>query len=241
MGNYPSVAPNFGGEVFEFNIAGILYLIYMLVVMAVGIGSYVFQSLGFYTIAKRRCIKKPWLSWIPVGNLWILGCISDQYQYVVKGKVKNKRKSVLILNILMWLFEIAVCVLFVVFIYTAVSMPEGGMETAEQVATFMGSMFGMMGLSIVLSGFTIAIVVIQYIALYDLFTSCDPKNNLLYLLLSIFVSITMPIFIFVCRNKELGMPPRKQDPAAFIPPEPVDVPPWRPVQNTAEPWDNTEE
>lgn len=241
MVNYPSVTPDFSGEFFEINIVGIFYLIYMLVVMAVGVGSYVFQSLGFYTIAKRRGIKKPWLSWLPVGNLWILGCISDQYQYVVKGKIKNKRKAMLILNILMWLLEIVVCVLFAVFVYITVSMPEGGMETAGQVATAMGSVFGMMGFSVVLSGLTIAIVVIQYIALYDLFTSCDPKNNLLYLLLSIFISITMPIFIFVCRNKELGMPPRKQDTTAFVPPEPVEMPPWCPVQNTADPWDNSEE
>jgi len=95
--------------------------------------------------------------------------------------------------------------------------------------------------SVAVSGVSIAVTVITYIALYDLFTSCDPKKNLLYLLLSIFVSITIPIFIFVCRNKELGMPPRKQNPAAFIPPEPVEMPPWRPVQNTADPWDNSEE
>ena len=241
MGNYPSVTPDFDEAYFGAGIVGIFYLIYFLVMMAIGVGSYVFQSLGFYTVAKRRGIKKPWLSWLPVGNMWILGCISDQYQYVVKGRVKNKRKAMLILNILMWLFEITVCVLFAVFIYTAFSMPEGGMETAEQVAAVMGSMFGMMGGSVVLVGIAIATVVIQYIALYDLFTSCDPKNDILYLLLSIFVSITMPILVFIFRNKDLGMPPRKQDPAAFIPPEPVEIPPWRPVQNTAEPWENNPE
>ena len=241
MGNYPPVTTDIGEELFGAGIVGVFYLIYMLVMMAVSVGSYVFQSLGFYSIAKRRGIKKPWLSWLPVGNMWILGCISDQYQYVAKGKVKNKRKAMLVLNILMWLFEIAVCVLFVVFIYIAVSMPEDGMETAEQVAAFMGSMFGMIAFSIVLSGFVIAIVVIQYIALYDLYSSCDPKNNLLYLLLSIFVSITMPIFVFICRNKDLGMPPRKQDPTGFVPPEPVEMPPWRPVDNTADPWENNPE
>lgn len=235
MVNYPSVTPDFSGEFFENNIVGIFYLIYMLVVMAVGVGSYVFQSLGFYTIAKRRGIKKPWLSWLPVGNLWILGCISDQYQYVVKGKIKNKRKALLVLSILMSLLTVVLLVLYVAFIWIVIE--DSHSLDAAGAAVF----FALIPVSLAVSGISIAVTVITYIALYDLFTSCDPKNNLLYLLLSIFVSITMPIFIFVCRNKELGMPPRKQNPAAFIPPEPVEMPPWRPVQNTADPWDNSEE
>ena len=106
---------------------------------------------------------------------------------------------------------------------------------------FFGGVLGSVLIYFAIAGISIAVTVIMYIALYDLYRSCDPANGLMYLLLSIFVSITMPIFIFVCRNKELGMPPRKQDPAAFIPPEPVEMPPWRPVNNAAEPWDNSEE
>ena len=240
MDYIPSVTPDIGEEMLGAGIIGVFYLIYMLVMMAISVGSYIFQSLGFYTIAKRRGIKKPWLSWLPVGNLWILGCISDQYQYVVKGQVRNKRKALLVLNILMWVALIAVYVLLAVFVIQAVGMPEGGMETAEEVAAFMGTMLGMLGLSAVVCGLSIAVMVILYIALYDLFTSCDPKNNILYLLLSILVGLT-PIFVFVCRNKDLGMPPRKTDPAAYIPQEPVAMPPWQPVESTPEPWDTPEE
>ena len=64
-----------------------------------GIGMYVLTSLGLYTIAKRRAINKAWLAWIPVVNCWLIGCISDQYRYVVKGQVKSKRKSLLALTI----------------------------------------------------------------------------------------------------------------------------------------------
>ena len=235
MGNYSSVTPDFDEAYFGAGIVGIFYLIYFLVMMAIGVGSYVFQSLGFYTVAKRRGIKKPWLSWLPVGNMWILGCISDQYQYVVKGKVKNKRKALLVLSILMSLLTVVLFVLYAAFIWIAIE--DSHSLDAAGAAVFLA----LIPVSLAVSGISIAIVVIQYIALYDLFTSCDPKNDILYLLLSIFVSITMPILVFMCRNKDLGMPPRKQDPAAFIPPEPVDVPPWRPVQNTVDPWENNSE
>ena len=56
------------------------------------VGTYVLTALGLYTIAQRRGINKPWLAWIPVVNVWTLGCISDQYRYVVKGEKKSKRK-----------------------------------------------------------------------------------------------------------------------------------------------------
>ncbi len=39
--------------------------------------SYVLFSLGLYTVAKRRMINHPWLSWIPVANIWILGSLSE--------------------------------------------------------------------------------------------------------------------------------------------------------------------
>ena len=70
------------------------------------VATYVLTALGLYTIAQRRGINKPWLAWIPVVNVWTLGCISDQYRYVVKGEKKSKRKVLIGLNIAQ-----AVCVL----------------------------------------------------------------------------------------------------------------------------------
>ena len=64
-----------------------------------GLLVYILQALALYTIAKRREISKPWLAWIPLVNVWILGAISDQYQYVVNRQVRNKRKILLGLNI----------------------------------------------------------------------------------------------------------------------------------------------
>ena len=101
-------------EDFEAGFSGamlIFYLIYMVFMLAITVGSYVLQSVSLHTIAKRRGIHKPWLSWLPIGEMWIVGCISDQYQYVVKGRVKNKRKALLVLNIILWACVIAIYVL----------------------------------------------------------------------------------------------------------------------------------
>ena len=36
-------------------------------------------------------IRHAWLAWVPIGNNWILGSLSDQYRYLVKGKICRKR------------------------------------------------------------------------------------------------------------------------------------------------------
>ena len=67
---------------------------------AMVVAAYIFMSLGLFAIAKNRRIQNPWLAWIPVGNLWLLGCISDQYRYVALGQKQNRRKRLLLLSIL---------------------------------------------------------------------------------------------------------------------------------------------
>ena len=75
-----------------------------------------------------------------------------------------------------------------------------------------------------LAAVTIALCVIRYMALYDVYRSLDPANAVLYLVLSILFSPTEPFFLFFNREKDQGMPPRKQRPVyeepAYRQPEP---------------------
>ncbi len=191
----------------------VFYLLYCVVISAISLGSYVLSSVGVYTVANRRRIHHPWLAWLPLGSNWILGSISDQYQYVTKGKVKNKRKALLILEIILYV----VLVLFLVALATmVVHMFDSYDAFAAEMVT---SVVAMIATGFVMFGVSVALTVLQYMALYDLYASCDPKNKVLYLVLNIFVSVTRPIMLFICRNKEEGMPPRKAEPQA-IPQEP---------------------
>ena len=188
------------------------YTVYSLVVSSLGIAAYVLRALGLYSIAKRRGINHPWMSWVPVLDLWVLGCISDQYQYVVNGKVKNKRKWMLGLNIALAVLYIAFFVFCGVAVFSAVSGITGSMGTEKLVAALMVPAVGLLLGLIPLVGIAIALMVIRYIALYDLYTSCTPQNNVLFLVLSIFFSVTEPCFLFFIRTKYEGMPPRRQQP-----------------------------
>lgn len=225
--------------VFETDITGdstgflfLFWLIYGVFMLVLSILPYVLQSLGFYSIAKRRGIRHPWLSWIPVGSSWILGCISDQYQYVAKGRARNKRKALIVLNIVLWIVYAVFFALFLgVFVMVIAVAMDPSIGEAQMDALFeqmimehIGSLLLMAALYFVMMGVAIAVMIIQYICLYDLYSSCEPRNNVLYLVLGIFVSICQPIFIFVCRNKDDGMPPRRPEPAAYVSEPPAE--PW---------------
>ena len=168
-----------------------------------GIASYILTALAIYTISRRRGLNKPWLAWIPVVNCWLLGSLSDQYQYVVKGENKSKRKWLIALNILkaaLWLL------LIILAVFAA------GMLIFNDSAEIIGLLVALLGLLLPFAVVTIAFCVIRYMALYDVYRSLDPGNAVLYLVLSILFSPTEPFFLFFNREKDLGMPPRKRQP-----------------------------
>jgi hypothetical protein len=75
-----------------------------------------------------------------------------------------------------------------------------------------GPVIGILGLALPLAAAAIGIAVIRYMALYDVYRSLDPNNAVLFLVLSILFSPTEPFFLFFNREKDQGMPPRKQKP-----------------------------
>ncbi len=187
---------DFEWDVFWHVMAGAL-----LFSLVIGLVFYIFESLGLYAIAKRRGIKRAWLAWVPVGNVWLLGKISDQYQQYAHGK-KTYRAA-----ILLWC-NLAMVVLSIPLLVMAVRIMVNVVETAHYVRGYIPSMsmLGSVGLlSLAVMALSIVIVVFQFIALYDLFRSCEPKNATAYLIISIFFSVAMPFLVFAQRNKDEGM------------------------------------
>ena len=163
---------------------------------------YVFQSLSLYAIARRRGIAHPGLAWVPVAYSWILGSISDQYQYVVQGKIRNYRKILLALAVVSFFLSGAGALLMANWGTVLVALQgefsflhhEVGQAAAATVA----------GLS------AAGLVVYQYISLYDLYQSCNPSNSVAFLVLSAVFPFLASFFLFADRKKERGMPPRRE-------------------------------
>lgn len=180
----------------------IIYFVGIFLSLAFSIACYVLHSLGLYTIAGRRGLRHKWLAWLPVGNAWLLGSISDQYQYLVKGKVKHCRRWLLFLNIVV-----------LAIYFGSLGSTIGAMLFSDYAAA---AIIQALGGWLVLIAVLMVFGVLRWMAYYNLFRSCQPSNAILYLLLSIFVPVTQPFFVFFARKKDLGMPPRKQPPVAPV-------------------------
>lgn len=211
-------------------VAGFLgvYLLVCLLAFGLSIAMYILQSLGMYTIADRRGIKNPWMAWLPVTNMWILGSIADQYQYVTKGQVRSRRKVLLGLDIALVALILVLVILFVgMFVNLIFSVPEiDYMSDSEILELILTPYLSMMGVLLAIYVVAIILAVFQYICYYNLFASCDPEHKTLFTVLGILFNVTLPFFVFACRKKDLGMPPRKD-----AQPQPV-LPP------VEEPWNN---
>lgn len=199
----------------EVAYIGFLVVFAIVVVAALwALAMYVLESVGLYTIARNRGLRHPWMAWVPVLNHWLLGCVSDQYRYVVKGQIRNRRTLLLALVILSTLVGWFGSGVSVANVSALGQMLEGG------AAPYAGMITGTVGTGLLVAAAGLAVrallKVFRYMTLYDVYTSCDPNNNVLYLVLGILFSFLTPVFLFVNRNKDGGMPPRKE--AAYQPP-----------------------
>lgn len=193
---------------------------------------YVFQSLSLYAIAKRRGIAHPGLAWVPVAYSWILGSISDQYQYVVRGKVRSFRKLLLILGMISFFLSGAGVLSLANFLAVC--------HAFQSEFYFLGSGLAQAAAATVAGLAAAALAVFQYISLYDLYQSCNPRNSVVFLVLSAVFPVLIPFFLFADRMKERGMPPRReavqsgQEPQA---PPRVEEEPWHaPDQDRPAEW-----
>lgn len=172
------------------------------------IACYVLTSVGLYTMAKSRGISSPWLAWIPVANLWLIGSLSDQYRYVTRGQIKNKRMILLVLGLTSMLMASVFSGMAsgVVKILTMGFMNRISVPTLRDAMANRGLILAALIMPTLVIG--VAQKIVEYIALFDIYESCDPENSVLYLVFSILIGVTRPFFLFFNRNREKGMPPR---------------------------------
>jgi len=205
----------------------LFYAVYMLFAGGFAIALYIFRSMGVYSIAKRRGLNHPWFAWFPVVNQYLLGSLSDQYQYVVKGKIKNKRKWLLGLNIVLAVLYMVTMGLLIGMIVKLTGNAMAGFSGSKLEQMALRSFLAILAGCVPMCAVAVAMKVIRYVALYDVYVSLDPKNSVMYIILSILFSVTEPFFLFFSRKKDEGMPPRREAPK-------VETPVWE--ETKEDPW-----
>ncbi len=188
-------------------IGVILLLVFYLFLLAYFVFSYVMTSLSLMTIAKRRGIKNAWLAWIPVGNYWILGSITSEYDG--RNGIKRRWDKVLLtLGIIAAACVVVFLAAVVVVVITAIGS-DAYMYAIDAVTPMIigpAILFFVAYFGLVLT--SVAVSFVALVCYYKLFESTVPEKSLKYFLLSMLCPFAAPICLFLCRNKGYELPPQ---------------------------------
>lgn len=204
-----------------------IFLTALGVTLAVAAVMYIMVSVGLYAMAQRRGLSKPWLAWLPVGNAWILGGLSDQYQYAVWKRPQNRRTVMLITSAVTVVAGLLTVDWMVKLIRWAIEEAQGNYVSPDWVIR--PSILGAAATVVAAIG-GIILAVYTFLCLYNVYRSCTPQNATVFLVLSIFFPVTIPFFLCLNRRKDGGMRPG----APAWPGGPYQGQPWQSQQ----PWQN---
>lgn len=179
----------------------------------IGIAIYLLESISVYKMAKSAEIKNPWLAFIPVANDWVFGTLAEKY------KKKNGTKSARFGIILPVLEGIVLIEAIALTIFTVISIKEitgyalDAVNTSAEMAPeqFM-SLIPVIILYFALMAVAIAYAVVFFIALWRVYYSFDKSNATLYIVLSIIFTISVPIILFIIRNRKPEFDPHNNMP-----------------------------
>ena len=199
---------------------------------------YILDSLALFRISRRRGISHAWLSWVPVGSNWILGSISDQYQQIAFGRTKKRRLILLLSAVLNVVLYVLTMVLLFAGIYHMSQLPDSTQPFSPEV---LGAFAGAIGVALAALAGSVVWSVFNWMATYDLFRSCEPKNAVLFLVISLAINFVMPsmeivkyILVLVVSKKDEGMVVPMQVRPVY------DVPQWQPEEPPVEPWEQND-
>lgn len=179
----------------------------------IGIAIYLLESISVYKMAKSAEIKNPWLAFIPVANDWVFGTLAEKY------KKKNGTKSARFGIILPVLEGIVLIESIALTIFTVISVKEitgyalDAVNTSAEMAPeqFM-SLIPVIILYFALIVVAIAYAVVFFIALWRVYSSFDKSNATLYIVLSVIFTISVPIILFIIRNRKPEFDPHNNVP-----------------------------
>lgn len=180
------------------SIIGVVMIITFAFIAIVAVIFYIFEAIALYTIAKKRGIANPWLSFIPIINQFMVGAIADNINAYV-NKRTSYRFLLLVLNIVNQLMNGFYMAAFVKMLLN------GGFDLILTGDTLLleQKMLALNGLSGIMGLVSIACMVIYYIALYRIFVDYNQNSAVAFLILSIlFKGFGLPyFFLFSLRNK----------------------------------------
>ncbi len=183
---------------------------------------YIFSSLGLYTMAKRRGLENPWLAWIPVVYLYVLGKLADTYA----AQHMNKKTNYAVLLLALTAGMVALIIIMTIVL-------SFGMLNSY-ACSFWPVYIIFLLLVIAVS---VVYAVFYFISLYRVYNWHSESATVL-LVLSILFSIIIPFVLFALRNGDnryLYPPQQPGGGQPYAPYAPYPQQPVPPMQQTPSP------
>lgn len=193
-GFYGDISPDMSGEGFAAVIA--VYMMIFLFSAAAGLVFYLLEAFGLYKMAKTAGVAAPGLAFVPIANVYILGKVAET---PVGGKKPMKYGLVLLLCNIGTIIITAAVIFFTISILVAWGFEEY-VEIPAEVGMFV---VGLLVGALTLMALSIAYIVFYYMAIYKIFKLFAPDNAVVFLVLTIFFNVALPIIIFVLRNRPI--------------------------------------
>lgn len=196
-----------------------LYLIMITVVLIFVLVSYIFHSLGLYTIAKRMGRSNPWLAFVPFARDYLHGELAGSI-VLKKRRIRNPGIWKLILPII---YGVVVSIFFGIFsmiMGIGVFLSYGNVMTAGTILVFLVLLLVGTVLIVLYEAVYGVLRVMIDVQIYERFTTRNMA--VVHAVLSTFIPLYEAICLFVLRNRPFhpGMEP------VLTPPP---IPPVRPV------------
>lgn len=179
-----------------------LIIIFMAVITFLAV--YILKAIAFYRMAKRRGYSRPYLAWIPFAQDYLFGKIVDDIQEH-KG-IKSKHRIFAMLSEICTLIVSILSIVSLFWIYSTmfdiIIHPGNSANNPDVFYNEMAVAIVVLILLLLVGILSIGISVYIYVLLYKLFDDYDPKNKVLYIVLSILVSFAYPIILLVISGKQ---------------------------------------
>ena len=199
---------NLPSEIFNdaFGYLGGIILIYIGLLglgSIVGIALYVLNGIGIMKMSNSLDISNGWLGFIPFATVFAFGRIGERY--IKRDGTKSAKFSIILLvfYILMSVMAVLLTIFLTSFLLTLIVFAEEAIsnDTAMTMDMFKGAI-PVIICTIVILAIEIAYIIFFLICLWRVFSIFEPQNATLYLVLSIFFTFLVPVFLFILRNKQ---------------------------------------
>lgn len=167
---------------------------------------YVLTAIAIMTIARRRNIEKPWMAWVPFASSFLMGKVADEYNEKCLNRKTSFAKILLTMQIIGSAVLIAAALVYIIILIVFIARTVGGVfEGEETIWSIIGSVIIPTVVFLILAAICSALMrVPETVAAYQIYRSCNPDKANLFLVFSIIFPVTISIFLFINRNKDLG-------------------------------------